>query len=528
VTCPGEIELARAVGGEPDVELAVHLETCAACRAAWDEARAAIELARELPVALPSRSRREEVRTALLAAAADRAQQPARRTRAVPAIAGAAAAAVVGYLALAHTAAPPLASSSLAPHSHGTVRPHAGAHYTVRSIGPDEVIELSDGEIDIEVEPLHPGERFRVVVGRSELEVRGTAFRVAASAEQLVEVAVAHGRVDLSPGIGAPATLAAGQSWRASEAAIGAPSAAADAVHQDPVGADSSADGNGSPPAVAARRDPESSARAARPEVSSVPAVRQEPPKTARRDPDSARAAHQASLAPAVSKEPPTMARRDPDSARAAHQEASLAPAVSKEPPTTARRAPESSARAARPEDAAAPAVRQEPPTTARRDPGPPAVALRSTVELPVGAAHADAEPAEPPPRARAAEEKSYDEAWVALRSGAFARAASEFSRVVLLAPDSPLVEDASFWRAVALARGKRNLEAVSAFHDFLALYARSARAGEASAMLGWLLIDAGAFDEAARRFAGAAGDPDPAVRRSARSGLDALAHRKR
>lgn len=447
MTCPGDIELARAVGGEPEPELAVHLETCAACRAAWDEARGAIELARELPVALPSSSRREEVRTALLAAAANRAQRPARHARAIPVIAGAAAAGVAGYLAIAHMAAPPRVASlsqPFAPHSHGTVRPHAGAHYAVRSIGPDEVIELRDGEIEIEVEPLHPGERFRVVVGRSELEVRGTAFRVAANAEQLVEVAVAHGRVDLSPGIGGPASLGAGQSWRAAEAPTGAPSAAADA-HPDPAGADLPAGRDGSPPAVAARRDPEALAGAAN--------------------------------------------------------------------------------RGARPTAA----VRAEASAT-RRDREPPAVAVRSAVEPPVGAARAgaDAEASVPAPRARAAEETSYDEAWVALRSGEFARAASEFARVVLLAPDSPLVEDASFWRAVALARGKRSLEAVSAFHDFLAIYARSARAGEASAMLGWLLIDAGALDEAARRFDAAAGDPDPAVRRSARSGLDALAHHKR
>ena len=132
------------------------------------------------------------------------------------------------------------------------------------------------------------------------------------------------------------------------------------------------------------------------------------------------------------------------------------------------------------------------------------------------------------PPVSRAAEEVSYDGAWAALRIGDFAHAAAGFARVALLAPDSPLVEDASFWRAVALARGKRSAEAVAAFHDFLDGYPRSPRAGQASAMLGWLLIDARALDEAARRFAAAAGDPDPAVRTSSRAGLDALAPRKR
>src|SRR5262249_8367822 len=75
---------------------------------------------------------------------------------------------------------------------------------------------------------------------------------------------------------------------------------------------------------------------------------------------------------------------------------------------------------------------------------------------------------------------------------------------------------------------GKRSLEAVAAFHDFLDGHAGSPRAGQASAMLGWLLIDARVFDEADRRFQAAAGDPDPAVRRRAQARLDAPAGRTR
>jgi TolA-binding protein len=127
----------------------------------------------------------------------------------------------------------------------------------------------------------------------------------------------------------------------------------------------------------------------------------------------------------------------------------------------------------------------------------------------------------------RTAEELSYDQAWEALRTNNFGRAANGFGRVVLLAPDGPLVEDASFWRAVALARGQRHAEALSALRDFLDSYGASPRAGEASAMLGWMLIDARAYDEAARRFAAAVRDASPAVRSSAQAGLDALAHRK-
>ena len=208
MSCPGELELARALTHGSDEELAAHLATCASCRTAWDRARAAIELARELPVPQPSPARREEVRTAILAAAAAPAQRPRRRIWHAPAIVLAGAAGVVAYLATR-------ASLPSVPHAHGTVRPHVGARYVISSVEPDEIIRLSDGALDVEVEPLHPGERFRVVVGTAELEVRGTAFRVTASAERLVEVTVAHGRVDLTPDRGAPSTLAAGQAWHA-------------------------------------------------------------------------------------------------------------------------------------------------------------------------------------------------------------------------------------------------------------------------------------------------------------------------
>jgi len=458
--CPGDLDLARALAAGGDPEIAAHLEACASCRAAWDRTRAMIELARELPVALPPPARREEVRTAVLAAAAGLAHRPARRAWRIPAIA--AAAAVAGYLAFARSPAPEVAH-----HVHGTVRPHAGARWTARSSGPDEIVQLGDGAIDVEVEPLHPGERFRVVVGGAELEVRGTAFTATARAGHLVEVAVAHGRVDVipapgaAPGVasgttpGAPITLTAGQSWHAT----------ADAIAAAPVPA----------PAPPVARD-------ARESVEQPPAL--SPPPPAHASPPRAPAATHASReaierSPAAAPPPPsrTSPSRSPDASPRPHRATAAAPREPEPPPALPAAAPPS-------------------PT--------PAPALR-------------------PP-----EEVSYDDAWTALRGGDFAHAAGGFARVVLLAPDSPLGEDAGFWRAVALARGKRSLEAVAAFHDFLDGYARSSRAGAASAMLGWLLIDARAFDEAERRFQAAAGDPDPAIRRSARAGLDALAGRKR
>lgn len=482
MTCPSEAELARALTAGAEPPIAAHLATCAACRQAWEGARQAIELARELPVALPANARREEVRTAVLAAAASVTRRPARRAWLAPVIAGAAAATLVGTLALPAEAPPPAPAG----HAHGTVRPRPGARYLASSAGPDEIVRLTDGAIDVEVEPLLPGERFRVIVGGDEIEVRGTAFTVTASEGRLVGVAVARGRVDVRPQAGAPAVLGTRQAWHA------------------PLVAETAAP----PPAIP-------------PPSSSSPAIPPPPSPAIPPPPPSSSAVITPSPSPAI---PPPSARVIPPPSER----------VIPPPPSPLR-----TAAPPRPHHAAvfAPPSPSHPSTTPEQHPAatlaPPPVALVShggpAVPVEEAATPGDPAPTSPTPAGgpvRTPEELSYDQAWEALRTNNFARAASGFSRVLLLAPDSPLVEDASFWHAVALARGKRSAEALAAFRDFLDTYAGSARAGEASAMLGWILIDARAYDEAARRFRAAAGDPSPAVRASAQAGLDALEKR--
>jgi hypothetical protein len=56
----------------------------------------------------------------------------------------------------------------------------------------------------------------------------------------------------------------------------------------------------------------------------------------------------------------------------------------------------------------------------------------------------------------------------------------------------------------------------------------RSQRRGEASAILGWLLVDAHRPREAEALFRAAAADPHANVRASARDGLDAIARAQR
>jgi TolA-binding protein len=346
----------------------------------------AIALVREAPLNLPSPSRREEIRTAVLAMARvslsspTTGVRPPRRRIGVAVAMLAAAAAVLAFIL----------DAPAAPHTHATVTAPSGAHFTHGSTAPDEIVRLTDGTIDVEVAPLHTGERFRVIIGDAEVEVRGTAFEVVASADRLVSVDVRHGKVEVRP-LGRPAmVLVAGGAWRA------------------------------------------------------------EPPKRAER--------------PAPVEEPP--------------------------PPPPTEPAP-------KPRRAKLVEQQQTPP------PLPPAATVAP---------------------ARAPEELAYSDAWSAMRTKDFARAATSFARVMILAPDSGLAEDATFWQAVALARGHRRAQAITAFRDFLDAHPRSPHAGEGNTMLGWLLVDTNERAEAARRFRAAVDDPRKSVRDSARSGLEATA----
>jgi len=103
--------------------------------------------------------------------------------------------------------APPRASM------HGTVRASAGAHFTRVSEEPDEIVRLLEGSITVSVTPLGAGERFRVIVGDAEVEVRGTAFDVSATGDHLSAVDVFHGRVEVRVEGREPILLEAGERW---------------------------------------------------------------------------------------------------------------------------------------------------------------------------------------------------------------------------------------------------------------------------------------------------------------------------
>jgi hypothetical protein len=383
--CPSEDALSRALDLETDAALAGHVARCPACRATQDGLRRAIALAKGLPTNVPGASRREEVRAGMLALAEAGPTGTASRTPwHVGVIAlGAAAAMLVLWLAKGRDdngrdAAGP------AP-SHVVVRPAPGARYVITSPPPWETIRLSEGAIDLDVQPLGPRDRVRVEVGDGEVEVRGTRFQVTARADRLVGVDVTHGRVEVRPRGATPTVLGAGQRWRAT-----------------------------------------------------------------------------------------------PDEALEVAPSPPIAEAPAPSPPRE---------------------VRSRPRRLAARTEAAVERALQPTRQ-----------------------EILYDDAWDALRARKFKDAATGFGRVLAASSSGPLADEAAFWRATALARDGDSTGAIVAFRAYLATYRDSPRRGEASAILGWLLVDTYQNDEASAFFRAAAADPHETVRQSALEGLAAIA----
>jgi hypothetical protein len=252
---------------------------------------------------------------------------------------------------------------------------------------PDEVVALDDGTVDVDVTPLSANERFRIVTGDSEVEVRGTSFRVIAQRAELTAVYVSQGRVDVRRRGERPITLGHGEQWMK---------------------------------------------------------VRDGPPRTTE---------------PVGS---------------------GLEPVASKVHGTGANHTKLL-------------ASRHRVHETAASTLGERRVSLSTT----------------------------FDEGWRLLRAGHPAEAAAKFDEIEKRSTAADLVEDAMFWRAVALGRLERASDARTALERFLGRFPSSGHRGEAAVMLGWNLLEHGGPPEAARRlFESAANDPLDRVRVSARLGL--------
>jgi TolA-binding protein len=116
---------------------------------------------------------------------------------------------------------------------------------------------------------------------------------------------------------------------------------------------------------------------------------------------------------------------------------------------------------------------------------------------------------------------------WAALRATEYDKAADALDTACKLA-SAAIAQDACFWSGVAAKRANDPARARRLLARFLRRFPKSSRSGEAAALLGWLLYDAGDLGGAEARFRAAAGDRVPKVSRSARSGLEAIAKRRR
>ncbi len=103
------------------------------------------------------------------------------------------------------------------PVARGHLRIDADASAILLSPQPDEIVLLADGRIEVEVEPLLPGERFRILTDDTEVEARGTRFEVAAAEGRLRAVFVTSGRVEVRRKDEAPCLLDPGKRWTVEE-----------------------------------------------------------------------------------------------------------------------------------------------------------------------------------------------------------------------------------------------------------------------------------------------------------------------
>jgi tetratricopeptide (TPR) repeat protein len=113
------------------------------------------------------------------------------------------------------------------------------------------------------------------------------------------------------------------------------------------------------------------------------------------------------------------------------------------------------------------------------------------------------------------------------LRANDAAGATRSFAAACRIAQREALGEDACFWVGAAAKRAGDPATARDALTKFLAAYPKSPRTGEAAALLGWILYDAGELDAAQQRFDAAAHDRVAKVVDSATRGLEAI-RRKR
>ncbi len=205
--------IAKGAGAPMPAELAEHIESCPDCRGLIAEVS---ELREVAAAALGTfeplgETRAAAMRQQLAGAARGRGQRNETMPRSRIAMI---AAALVLLGAAAYGVFWPDE-----PMRAGSWIAEGDAELRRLSNGPDEEVMLRWGAAWFEVEPLGAGQRFVVLAGDGEVEVRGTRFRCEVQQGRLISVDTAEGLVLVRVGGEEVARLAAGERWLRPDAA---------------------------------------------------------------------------------------------------------------------------------------------------------------------------------------------------------------------------------------------------------------------------------------------------------------------
>ncbi|MDJ0761852.1 MAG: tetratricopeptide repeat protein [Myxococcota bacterium] len=218
-TCPSSTALARAFSNGASANISAHLLQCETCARQWTSFEQVKDLARDLPTEPPSWDRVESVRSALLAEASEMDAVKKTPHRAVwkPLAIAASVVLAVGASFLLMTTEHDQEPTQNPTDSNGIrlaeIHPHHGTGYVVLRSQPDEIVRLTHGTITVGVKTLGKSERFRVITGDAEVEVRGAAFAATAEHDSLTAVSVKHGFVEVRPTGLAVVMLNPGEHW---------------------------------------------------------------------------------------------------------------------------------------------------------------------------------------------------------------------------------------------------------------------------------------------------------------------------
>lgn len=197
-----------------------HLRSCPECAGETAAMKDVVALIQALDPPPPDRARLDEMHGALLALPDPRRRERGRGaavSRRVPSwvwgVASAAAVVIVAAgVSLVRAPRAPLEPAPL----RAVVQSSASTRYVHRAAatpGGPERVELHEGQIHLEVQPLLAAERLVIATDDAEVEARGTVLEVIASAGALSRVRVLAGKVDVR-WRGAPEVhLEAGQTW---------------------------------------------------------------------------------------------------------------------------------------------------------------------------------------------------------------------------------------------------------------------------------------------------------------------------